>query len=476
MRNLLLLLISACLSPAAEVRHLAEEARRLPAEFAADALLRLASAGTESAEWRRAQIEDAFNLAGSASRRFKVTGRSASGEPRNLDAFAGELGLDTLSLQSRAARAMLSRDAGRARELFQQIVLPAPEETPCGSAPADLAPYYEAASQILSRGFTPEQRRRGEPFQLAMSLVRGVKTAEQLGPTARMIREAGLIGGESHAAIAAFAEALSQLRAADVTFSAAVWRDGLLDQVSALASTLESAGASVEPLAQGLRRFLVSHLTGARCASADESAALGVRDAFNRRYGSLTEPIAIEETRPAGAAQVAAQASEPGFREITNQLRRLRFTTRDNPEWKHMQRQAVEAIEAWAPQDSGGAEAFHRKAGLLQALLGLLPDEESRERVLHTYTAMVVGSPVRQSHPAGWFLHALALERRLRNSASPPPMLKDLEAAGEGLLAYYAALDHAAPKPRPACPGDGVCFDFSDPELLRAELVAFLLN
>jgi hypothetical protein len=60
-----------------EVRYLAEEARRFPPEFAAEALLRLAGAANQSAEWRREQMGDVFRLAVPASRRIRSTGRSA---------------------------------------------------------------------------------------------------------------------------------------------------------------------------------------------------------------------------------------------------------------------------------------------------------------------------------------------------------------------------------------------------------------
>jgi hypothetical protein len=462
----------------AEVRDLAEEARRFAPEFAADAILRLASvAKHESAKWRRAQIEDAFHLAASARSRFKVTGRSAPGEPRKLDAFAADLELDGLSLQSGAVRAMLSVDAASARELFQKIVLPVPVDIPCEMPAPDFTAYYAAASQIMVSGFNAEERRRGEPFQLAMALLRGLRTAEQAGPAARMLVEAGLDHGDSQASAAAFAEALSGLSAGDASFSTAVWRDDLVSYVSALGSMLESGGAPVQPLAQSLRRFLVTHLTGSRCRlqAEDPRAALALRDSFNRLFGHVLQPIALEEVLPGSIGRGAAPQHDPHTAAISHHLRRLRMMDRNHPNWKELLRQASETIDAWDPGDLDSAEAFHRKAGLLQALLEVMPADDSRLHVLQTYTSMVSTSPVRRSHPAGWLWHAQVLRSRLRLSTASR-LEEELEASGDGLIAYYAALERVAPEAPPVCSAAGVCPAMQGPDAMRAELLSFLFN
>ena len=460
-----------------EAADLAEQARRFPPEFAADALLRLAAANKGTPDWRRTQLEDAFHLAALAHSRSKVTGRSAPGEPRKLDAFASDLGLDTLTLQSRAVRAMLSADSARARELFQQILLPPPAEIPCGSPAPDFAAYYGAASQILQAGFTLEERRRGEPFHLAMVLVRGLTAAEQAGPAARMLVEAGLDYGEAQAAAAAFAEALARFRTSDVSFSAAVWRDELPSYVSAVASILESGGAPVQPLAQSLRRFLVVHLTASRCGpyAADPRPAMALRDSFNRRFGHAAPAIALEDTLPERIERGAPEEAETQTAAIALQLRRLRMTHRDHPEWKNMVRQTIESIDAWEPANLDSAETFHRKAGLLQALLEIMPADESRQDVLKNCTALVAKSRVRRSHPAGWLCHANVLRSRLRLWAASS-LLEELDVSGDGLLAFHAALERVAPEPPPVCSAKGVCPAVQGADAMRAELLAFLFH
>jgi hypothetical protein len=334
-----------------------------------------------------------------------------------------------------------------------------------------------AASQVLKSGFTAEERRRGEPFQLAMALVRGLTAAEQAGPATRMLLEAGLSQGETQAAAAGLAEALATLRAADVSFSAAVWRDNLLSHVAALASLLESSGAPVQPLAQSLRWFLVTHLTASRCAphAGDPRAVMSLRASFNLRFGRAAPPITIEETLPARIDRPIQKDPEPEMAAIALQLRRLRLTDRNNPEWKNLLRQARDAIESWEVGSPAGPDQFHWKAGLLQALLEVMPADESRHPVLRIYTAMISTSPVRRSHPAGWFWHAQVLQSRLRLSGAQA-LLEELQASGDGLLSYYAALERIAPQPAPACSPGGVCPAMGGPDAMRAELLSFLLN
>jgi hypothetical protein len=104
----------------------------------------------------------------------------------------------------------------------------------------------------------------------------------------------------------------------------------------------------------------------------------------------------------------------------------------------------------------------------------MAPGEE-RRRVLEAYTGMVAGSPVRQSHPAGWLWHAQVLLSRLR-AAAALGLLQELRASGDGVLAFYQTLDQVAPEPRPVCSEAGVCPPMTGPDAMRAELLSALLN
>src|ERR1022692_1407659 len=88
---------------------LADRARAQPAEFAADALLRIAEAPTTAdVAWKRQVLEDAFHLAAGAQQPFAR--RNWTGKPGSLFDKAYAQGLDVCTLQCKSVHAMLAID------------------------------------------------------------------------------------------------------------------------------------------------------------------------------------------------------------------------------------------------------------------------------------------------------------------------------------------------------------------------------
>src|SRR2546421_10649537 len=106
---------------ATDIRELVRQARNLPPDFAADALIRLAgSPRIRDNEWRRALIDDAFGRAYAAQAPYARA--STLGVPPDTRQGAGLLSYTTtltrLTLQVRAAQLMLMLDPDHARDLF----------------------------------------------------------------------------------------------------------------------------------------------------------------------------------------------------------------------------------------------------------------------------------------------------------------------------------------------------------------------
>src|ERR1017187_4329541 len=88
---------------------LADRARSLPPEFAADALLRIAdSPNVTDVAWKREVLEDAFHLAAGAQQPFAR--RNGTGWPTNPFDKSYAQGMDACTLQSKAVDAMLTID------------------------------------------------------------------------------------------------------------------------------------------------------------------------------------------------------------------------------------------------------------------------------------------------------------------------------------------------------------------------------
>ena len=125
-----------------------ELAQSAPAEFAAQALLRVAqSANLRDKAWKRELLDQAFQSAASArnpvSRRIG-TGIVLNGSWEQMTSEAANLGLDRLSLQTKAVGAMLTVNTRQARELFLTIPQPVPARLHCEDALVeDPSVYFE---------------------------------------------------------------------------------------------------------------------------------------------------------------------------------------------------------------------------------------------------------------------------------------------------------------------------------------------
>src|SRR6266850_8020391 len=139
------------------VDSLIQQARALPAEFAADAMLRLAGVDRLEKSLRIELLEQAFDRAAGAQQPLK---RRAT--PFRLEGPAGFLNrayaqeVDTLSLRLRAVDAVLPLDEAKARELFSKIPPLALKSAACDDFMVyDVAPFYELLSRVARHDERP---------------------------------------------------------------------------------------------------------------------------------------------------------------------------------------------------------------------------------------------------------------------------------------------------------------------------------
>src|ERR1700737_2013593 len=141
MRRFCLLFLAAAFLDAQKLpepyQSIVELAYSSPPEISSDALLRVVESGkVADRKTKRDLAEQAFRLAGSA--KFPVRMRGVPGSI--VDTRSGylskayDLKLDALSLESRAVHDLLSIDAAKARELFQEIARPTLTPLTCDDA------------------------------------------------------------------------------------------------------------------------------------------------------------------------------------------------------------------------------------------------------------------------------------------------------------------------------------------------------
>src|ERR1017187_10238593 len=244
---------------------LADRARAQPAEFAADALLRIAGAPKlTDVTWKREVLEDAFHLAASAQQPFAR--RNWTGSPVSPLDKAYAQGLDTCTLQCKAVHGMLAIDYKKAREFFGEIPAPQIPRLSCDDALVyDVSIFYSTVGEVAARAFTAKEVAEEEPFHLLQRYAADVTSPAQAAPIARMLVGASLKPAQFEALVDSFAGALVQLSGDDRSFSATIAGDADA-AIAGLSAECARRRIDAQPLLEAWRAYLARQFSGARCA------------------------------------------------------------------------------------------------------------------------------------------------------------------------------------------------------------------
>jgi hypothetical protein len=138
------------------LRSLVSEADTVPAEFAADILIRVAQAAAAvDRAWARDLLDEAFRRAGSAQQAHRASSVPLPAATRQYaEALAADTPLDAVSLQLRVVQLMRTLDPAHARELFEWIAL-APEPSGCETTLVPATDAYYLALAAIARDTFP---------------------------------------------------------------------------------------------------------------------------------------------------------------------------------------------------------------------------------------------------------------------------------------------------------------------------------
>lgn len=295
-----------------ELEELAGLARSLPAEFAADILLDVASRlGTKHRHRIRTMLEDAFALAERS--REPMPRRTATAQPPDSgDAIleaAYSRGLDRLSLTARAVRQMHVLDPELAARYFDRLPLPPSDAHTCRDRMVwGSAPYWEAAAA------------------LGRTDLRGIVSPLEISPAIKALISLNLVNTP---AAARFLQDVERLDGDDRAFTATL-RTASRD-LETLAIETARAKADPGPVLRTLARYLTRHLTGRRCGDTLEQSRTEARAFawyYNDRlrvagYLSKSElpPIRDEDMEAGSVIPVEAADSKPAWMELYQALR-----------------------------------------------------------------------------------------------------------------------------------------------------------
>jgi len=405
---------------------LADRARAQPAEFAADALLRIAEAPTPTdVAWKREILEDAFHLAAGAQQPFAR--RNWTGWPAIPFDKAYAQGLDACTLQCRAVHAMLAIDFKKARELFGEVPPPRIPRLTCDDPLVyDVSIFYATVGEVAARAFSAKEAAEQEPFHLLQRYAADMTSPAQAAPIARMLVGASLKPAQVEALVDSFAGALMQLSGDDRSFTATISGDADA-AISSLSAECARRRINAQPLEEAWRMYLARQLSGARCA---DSAA--------------------------GRPHPAGQCESPQCRQLGAQFKGLVMGTtgfgltleqKATSEWGGRLRQYLSALADWTEGDDP-VEYFQSKSQFYGILFDVTPNGPERDLLLSTLLGWLQQNGYQRDHRAEWFYPVNTLI--IRAFADPVGMkatVQELRRCADPVIALYAELEQLLPRP-----------------------------
>lgn len=452
------------------VQNIIDLAAGVPPEFGADVLMRLVESDKTTDHALKVELlKEAFDLAESAQ-------QPVSREPLNgsdLDTRSGYLaiayflGLDRLSLQSRAARDMLPLDAAEARALFTQVQLPILAPLNCKEtltyAPK---PLYETLAYLIRNHVTSEDKQKGHMVAVLAPYVSTLQSHSQVAPVAQLLVSVDLSPVEREELTSLFANALQQLQGDERSFSAAILSSGdsgLLSAFGDLIKKLDAQGVQSVDLVKAIRQYLVSGFKTSFCGEIvaereGKDLLPQAIDSFNRQFkGSLLKaelaPISAEEIRNARImpkAVIVPFWQSPTAKRLQADMQTLRFGNGDRlltkaqrmtPSWAGRLNDFLAQLESWEGNDEPQADFFHEKSVLYETLVDLIPTAPGRSVVLNSYIEFLEQNYFQQISRIEWFWHARRLLDGQKAADDRPQVLLAFLNSRDSILSLYARVE-----------------------------------
>ena len=413
-----------------EFTAIAEAADSTPPEFRADALLRLVESGKiADLAWKRDLIGQAFASAAAAQ---------AANPLHAIPPAAPAVGpaLDRVSLQARAVDAMQAIDGRKARELFLQIVKPAPRRLECSdTAWDDLAAYYGNASRLVAT-FSVSERRDGDHVNFAVGIISRITSVVELPAAEKLLTVPGWRPDEKELLGAKFAGVAETITADDRSFTA-VGADARRSL-----DGLARSGYDAE-LFRGVSAHMLERQQSVEHCRSNSTASGGLRTA-----GSVP---GLEAQSVPQASLDASSVNQRWMRLMYGPKQQgLTENDKNSSAWRDELAAylgAVDDMKAASPEDELGV--YRMKTEALGGLLLAVPSSADRERIRARCIATVAASPLQERNRVRWFAPASQLVDSTR-SLFPVELAKLLDAfesSGNPVLILYAKLERTIPRP-----------------------------
>jgi hypothetical protein len=473
-------MLCAAADAPAGIDALLDAARAAPAEFAADAMIRIAALDQLDKARRIELLEQAFRRASGAQQPYK---RHATFlQPNSPSGFLNRAygqELDAMSLRLRAIEALLPLDAKKARDLFLEMPPPKTPRLTCdGFLIYDVGRFYDTLGSVARQAYTAQEVQAGEPIRLMERLAGAITSPVQVAPVARVLAAASVKDADFGALTATFAEALGKISGDDRSFAYSLTA---ARQILALVEESKRRQLSPLPLLEAYRLYLIDNLSAARCA--DDSSMMGSTSSFgfvsgqaidqeaqdtvaffNQRLRTAPlQPIREEESTPSrleGVATGLRTCEDAECRAIAAQYRGLVLGENGSPytpgqkytpAWRGKVRELLAALSRWAESAPGtrptAADHFRMKSGAYGDLLNLVFDGPDREPVTRAMLDYLKQNPYQRENRMEWFLPVNALIGRVAmDPVGKGRVAEVLGKVDDPTITLYENLETVAPR------------------------------
>lgn len=405
-------------------RHLIDLSRGAPAEFGADALLRLVESGQiADIAARRDLVDEAFRLAASA--KAPVRKRFLPGS--TFDTSAGpleqayDLKLDALSLQSRAVSDMVRIDAAAARKLLQDIRPPVLEALSCDDAFFyDVADFYQALGAVVSGGFNDEERAKDEHVNFLLGYIGQVANPAQLYPLARTIQSAGVSNAQHEILWAKFNAMLPNLAVDDRSMSALS---------SDPSPEMDFIRTALSQRSAGCKNDALQRPSGTIATNAGQPKTGDPTPKLDRWWQSAVAKRMLEDGRKL---------------RYSDQGSLLTAADRASELWQQRLADYLSALGSWsASEENSEADYYNEKCTVFIALVELIPQGPQRDKTLEAFIDFISNSPLQQEIPVEWYNQASLMLERVRGTGDGEPSKVEaaFERSGSPILVLETSLD-----------------------------------
>jgi hypothetical protein len=462
--------------PSPEVQAIVDDAGGVAPEFGADILIRLAESSKVPNHATKVDLyRKAFYLAAKVETPIKRVPMSGSSTDTRsgYEAVTSRLNLDRVSLQSRAVSGMLSLNAAKARELFEEMPSPTLAPLSC-QEPLSYDPrlFYETLAKVARDGFTTDDKLKGRDVALLANYVNALQSHAQVEPLSRLLVNADLSPSDFGQLANSFALALSQLRGDERSF--AVWSatPAGYDASGSVASVINKLNAkeiSSIGLLSALREYLVTNFGSVQCGeTVDKIAQQGslplpeVVRHFNQQFRAALEiaqltPISEENLKGARIgpkATIIPFWSSPTSKQLFTDLRRLLSNSvgprpagqKNTPEWESYLQDFLTELEAWSPNGEPVSDFFAEKSIIYTVLVDKTPAGLERSKVIDALVEFLAQGSDQGMSGAEWLS---TVDRLLSGAAAPDDRKEVMHAflnSRNSALNVYARLEILEPR------------------------------